>query len=64
MTVDVNRVNARGLPSEATFTFERSLDDARYRWVFWNGAHGRYAPFTPPRLGEERPLPGPFPIVR
>jgi hypothetical protein len=60
MTVVVDRVNDRGLPMETTFTFDRSLDDVRYHWVFWDTAHGRYAPFTPPRVGEQTRLPGPL----
>jgi hypothetical protein len=63
MTVVVDRVDDRGRPTEATFTFERSLDAPRYRWVFWDCAQGRYAPFTPPRVGEERRIPGPLPII-
>ena len=60
MTVVVDRVNDRGLPMETTFTFDRSLDDVRYHWVFWNTAQDLYAPFTPPRVGEQIRLPGPF----
>jgi hypothetical protein len=64
MAVAVDRVDDRGHPTEAAFQFEHSLEDARYRWVFWDSAAGRYAPFTPPRLGEERRIPGPLPIVQ
>jgi hypothetical protein len=63
MTVVVDRVDDRGHPTEATFQFEVSLDDVRHRWVFWDSAAGRYAPFTPPRLGEELRILGPLPIV-
>jgi hypothetical protein len=61
MTVAVDRVDDRGLPTEATLTFAHPLDDGRYRWVFWDSVSGRYAPFPPPRLGEERRIPGPLP---
>ncbi|MEI8121629.1 MAG: hypothetical protein WCI20_06230 [bacterium] len=60
MTVDVIRVNERGLPVEATFTFKESLDSARYHWVFWDSRTGHYALFTPPRVGEEMRISSPF----
>jgi len=60
MTVEVTRVNGRGLPVEATFTFIESLDSARYHWVFWDSLAGHYAPFTPPRVGEHVRLVGPL----
>jgi hypothetical protein len=63
MTVVIDRVDDRGHPTESTFSLEHALDDARYRWVFWDSTQGRYAPFTPLRLGEERRLPGALPIV-
>jgi hypothetical protein len=62
--VTVNRVDGRGHPTEATFTFERPLDDTRYHWVFWDRAQGRYAPFMPPPLGEDQRIPGPLPANR
>jgi hypothetical protein len=62
MAVVVDRVDDRGHPTGATFRFERSLDDARYRWVFWDSTQGRYALFSPPRLGEERRILGPLPL--
>jgi hypothetical protein len=64
MRVVIDRVDDRGHPTAATFRFACSLDDARFRWVFWDSAAGRYTTFTPPRLGEERRIPGPFPILR
>jgi len=60
MTVVVDRVNDLGFPTEATFTFDRSLDDASYHWVVWDTALGAYAPFTPPGVGEQRRLGGPL----
>ncbi len=60
MTAVVNRVDDRGLPREATFAFERGLEDARYRWVFWDAVRGRYAAFTVPRLGWSLRLAGPL----
>ncbi|MEI6167590.1 MAG: hypothetical protein WCS52_10370 [bacterium] len=60
MTVEVDCVNGRGLPVEATFTFVESLDSARYHWVFWDSLAGHYAPFTPPRVGEQVCLVGPL----
>ena len=60
MTVEVTRVNGRGLPVEATFTFIESLDSARYHWIFWDSPAGHYAPFTPPRVGEQVRLVGPL----
>lgn len=61
MSVVVDRLDANGTPAEATFMFEHSLDDARYRWVYWDSAQQRYAPFTPPRIGQSRRLAGPLP---
>lgn len=64
MTVVVDRVDDRGLPTEATLAFAHPLEDGRYRWVFWDGTQGRYVLFAPPRLGEERLIPGPLPSRR
>lgn len=61
MTVTVDRLDQHGLPMEVTITFARSLNDARYHWVFWDSAKVHYALFTPPTLGAEMWLPGPLP---
>ncbi len=60
MTVVVDRVNGHGLPTQATFTFTRSLDDAGYHWVSWDSAQERYTVFTPPRVGEHMRIAGPL----
>lgn len=60
MAVRVDRVDDRRLPWKATFSFDRALEDARYRWVFWDAARGRYAVFTVPRVGETLRLAGPL----
>jgi len=60
MMVEVNRVNDRGLPVEATFTFNEPLDSLRYHWVFWDSRASRYAPFTPPPVGDQMRLAGPL----
>jgi len=60
MTVVVDRVNSRGFPTQATFTFARSLDDAGYHWVYWDSAQGLYSLFTPPRVGEQIRIAGPL----
>ncbi|MEI6787151.1 MAG: hypothetical protein WCL49_01610 [bacterium] len=60
MTVIVDRVNGRGFPTQATFTFTHSLDDADYHWVFWDSAQGSFALFTPPHVGEQIRIAGPL----
>lgn len=60
ITVEVIRVNERGLPVEVTFKFNESLDSIRYHWVYWDSREGHYAPFTPPRVGDQMRLAGPL----
>jgi len=51
MTVEVTQVDSKGHPTEARFTFDRSLEDPRIQWLHWNGAG--YAPFEPPVVGRQ-----------
>ena len=59
-SADVLKIDDRGLPTEVTFTFDHSLDDALYQWVCWNPGRARYEAFTPPQAGEEMRVVGPF----
>jgi len=63
MTAVVRQINERGHPTEVTFTFERALDDAGYRWVFWDSTRKRYARFPLPPVGGERRISTPLPIL-
>jgi len=50
MTAEVTAMTDDGRPAEATFRFERPLEDAAHRWLSW-GPNG-YEAFTPPGVGE------------
>lgn len=50
MTVTVTRTNAAGRPEEASFRFDRPLEDPGLQWFQWKD--GRYARFTPPGIGQ------------
>lgn len=60
MSVEILRVNARGLPAAARFTFAQPLDSPRYHWVYWDAARARYLPWHPPAVESEQTLPGPL----
>lgn len=55
MTVEVT-VAQDGVPTEALFRFARVLEDARLRWLSWDGE--RYRAWKPPALGETRAVAG------
>jgi len=57
MTIEVLKVNDRGIPKEIAFQFDRPLEDPSLRWVVFQG-HG-YKPFLPPRPGERVMIAGP-----
>lgn len=49
MTATVTALTPDGLARETRFTWDRDLDDARYRWVWWT--HFHYEPFPLPAVG-------------
>jgi hypothetical protein len=55
ITVEVTQLTSTGRPAEATFTFDRPLDDTSLRWVRWS--NGVYVPFDLPAIGETVTLP-------
>jgi hypothetical protein len=72
MTVEITEVSASGLPVEAKFVFDTPLEDASFKWLYWNWDNDtgephaqvfeylRYKAFTPPAIGESVRLRGPF----
>ena len=55
MTIEVVEVTEDGRPAEILAAFPRSVDDPRFLWQRWDET--RYAPFTPPAVGESTVLP-------
>jgi hypothetical protein len=49
VTLEVREVTSDGRPVEVVFTFAELLESPSLRWFAWD--HGRYVPFTPPRIG-------------
>jgi len=60
MTVEVMRVDERGLPVEAAFDFPTALEDPSLQWIYWDWRRRDWAVFPVPKLGETVPLAGPF----
>jgi hypothetical protein len=60
MTVEITRVDERGLPVEATFDFPVPLEDASLCWLYWDWHRRRYAAFCVPEVGASVTLAGPF----
>jgi hypothetical protein len=60
MEVEVLAVDDRGLPTEAAFDFDVSLEDASLKWLFWEWESERYEPFSIPPVGASVGLVGPF----
>ena len=54
MKVHVTEVEKNGSPIEATFTFDRNLDDDSFVWVHWTS--DSFASFTLPKVGESYKL--------
>jgi hypothetical protein len=54
LSIEVTSVTREGLVEKARFRFEHALEDARYRFVSWNGE--RFAPFAPPEPGRSVPV--------
>lgn len=57
LTVRIVDTNPAGLPREAVFTFDRSIDDDSLKWLQWSG--GSFKPFTPPVVGQSIDIPAP-----
>jgi hypothetical protein len=54
LRAEVRAVGADGWPTETVFRFDRPLEDASLRWLWWTlspAPGGRYAPWTPPPVG-------------
>jgi hypothetical protein len=56
MVAEVVEVTADGRPWEIEFRFQAPLESSSYVWLQWKG--DRYAPWSPPALGERSTLPG------
>jgi hypothetical protein len=50
VTVEITAPTDDGRPAEVTYHFKVPLEHGSLRWLYWNGE--RYAPFTPPDIGE------------
>ena len=52
--IEVTALTADGWPAEATFRFERELEDPALRWLRWGQDNGqsRFVSFRPPSIGE------------
>ncbi len=57
LEVVIRSLTPDGRPAEASFVFERPLEDPSHRWLQWRA--GGYAPFTPPPVGSSLELPPP-----
>jgi hypothetical protein len=60
MTVELMRVDERGLPVEAAFDFPVPLEDPSLQWIYWDCLRRDYAVFHVPDVGETVTLAGPF----
>jgi hypothetical protein len=61
MTVELTRVDERGLPVEAAFDFPVPLEDASLQWVYWDWQVNDYVLFRLPPIGKTVTLAGPLP---
>ena len=60
VTAEVLKVDQQGLPVEVSFEFDRPLDDASLRWLWWDWDKKRYLPFPLPKVGSDHRIDGPF----
>lgn len=60
MTVEVMRVDERGLPVEVAFDFSVPLEDPSLQWGYWDWRRRDYAVFPVPDVGKTVTLAGPF----
>jgi hypothetical protein len=60
MTVEVIRVDERGLPVEAAFDFSVPLEDPSLQWICWDWRRRDWVVFPVPKIGETATLAGPF----
>lgn len=51
-TVEVTRVDEKGAPIEARFTFDVPLENPRLRWIHWSEDEECYYTSAPPQVGE------------
>lgn len=56
MTAKVLATDERGIPTEALYTFDKDLEDASMRWLWWT--EDSFRPFTLPPIGESVVIPG------
>ncbi len=55
--IEITALTEEGRPGEATFRFDRSLEDPNLRWVRWQD--GIFVPFALPQVGESVTMPAP-----
>ena len=55
--LEVQQVTPDGRPRRIALWLPPGLDDPRYVWIAWNGAHDRYERVTPPAVGTTLALP-------
>jgi hypothetical protein len=54
LTIEVSDLTPDGQISQATFTFDRPLEDPRYLWLWWDAERMIYEPYPLPQIGETR----------
>ncbi|MDQ7784366.1 MAG: hypothetical protein RDU20_15880 [Desulfomonilaceae bacterium] len=59
-SIEISGVGDDGCPSEATFTFNVSLNDPSLEWLVWSWATLTYSRFAVPDVGEGVRVAGPF----
>lgn len=60
VTVTVTKLGASGRPQEATFRFDKPLNDSSFLWMVWKGKG--FVPYNPPAIGKTETLPAINPI--
>jgi hypothetical protein len=55
LRIEITDVTRDNRASGARFTFDKNIDDPRFRWMKWDGSH--YVPFQLPAVGETVHLP-------
>lgn len=52
VAIHITELSVDNRPMEATFVFDRALEDQSLRWLQWNKKKWKYETFTPPDIGE------------
>ncbi|MHC4800013.1 MAG: hypothetical protein ACYTF1_25530, partial [Planctomycetota bacterium] len=58
--IEVTRLAKNGYPLEATFRFQRPLEDPSMKWFKWDWQTKSFISFSPPAAGRTIRVPGPF----